>query len=298
MMGDAAVAERDLPLAEQCYAHAHAHYPHNPRAALNLGVTRVERRDYAGALEALDHLAEEVGDGRDGDWVELRLAGQYNAALAHWYRAHETPAEDTADLHAALVLGRDLALVVGHLLLRPELDDERRSSLETLEGGGLALLAGIIVDAAGAGVDLGGVHAAVALEVPTVRRGLGRRPTSVAPPAWLEALAQEDWHRPVTVQVLERAARAAHDHDARTRYNLAVLRARLLRRTTAALGTDLVRADPERHGVGRAFRDLGFAVERDRGLVRWAEGDALIEPLRELDPERFDEILRRAAPPG
>jgi hypothetical protein len=295
MMGDAAVADDDLDLAQRCYAEAHSRHPHNPRAALNLGVTLVERRRYAEALAALDDLARELAGPRGEQWVELRLAGRYNAALAHWYRSYETPAEDTTDLRDALTIGRALALDVGRMLLEPGIDAERRASLETLEGGGLALLAGIIVDAADAGVDLGEARGSVEIETPPApgglraKVGLGHGPAET--PAWLDALAGERWYRPGTVRVLEHAARTTHAHDPRARYNLAVLRARLLTRIVATLGVEQVRSEPDRHGLDQAFADLAAAVDRDRGHIRWARDDPLIAPLRDLDPQRFARLV-------
>ena len=290
MMGDAAAAEGDYELAERCYAEAHHRHPQNPRAALNLGVTRVERHRYAEALTALGALDEMVGEGRDGRWIELSLAGRYNAALAHWYRAFETPAADTADVRQALVTARGLALDIGHLLLEPQIDGERRQSLRMLEGGGLALLAGVMVDAVGAHVVLGDDCAEVALDVPRSDRRL-KLHRAAAPPPWLEALAGDRWYRLTTVPVLEHAARHGHRHDGRTRYNLALLHARFLQQTLPVVGVDAIRADPRAHGVDRAFADLEFCLESDPSQLDWAREDVLLRPLAAIDPERFARLV-------
>ena len=289
LMGESAQAQGDFPFARQCYEKALELHPHHAGAMLNLGITHVELWAFGPAVEVLDQLETELSrEQGDGKLVELRLSGRYNAALSHWYLACGGQGEaERRELCRAVTTARDLALAIPLGLERQDLPADRRHVVEALEGATIAMLQGILVDALSARVEVAACDAKSMDVAPiAVKGGVLRRAREAAPPTWLSRLAAEGWYDIGTVQVLGRALTKAHQRDARTRYNRAVARARLL---------ELSHGPPPRTIVDQALTDLQFAVGHDRSHVRWAARDRLIEPLRAVAPERFADILRDAS---
>lgn len=298
LMGEAAQVEGDFLLAQRCYQRALELRPEQPGATLNLGVTLVKRRRFHDALETLTELDRRLAEeGSDPRLVDVRLAALYNIALVHWHRALSGETPDRRQLRLALTTGRRLALDCAFMPSTAGVAKERRPALERLRGGALTLLAGMIVDALGAGVDVGGMRARIPTRppAPATLKGrivLARQPW---PPPWLAALEGSDWCDRRTVPVLAAKARRDYAADARTRYNLAVLEARVLALAlrSKAVGLAHVHADrPWGDTIDRAFEDLEFAFSREPSRVAWARKDLLLLPLKDLDARRFTELVR------
>ena len=301
LMGDTARRDENYEVAVACYERAIKRRAGHPGGLFNLAVCRMYLDRLEPALDALEMLEDKLATAKEpgAGWSDLRLSACYNAVLVHWYLAEKHKRDHAPELREAVRKCRSMALAIAEGLGDDALTTERRTFLDALAGATIALLAGLLVEAFAHGIT-----PPVDAEADARARRLssgdpaadGRLRDKLNPigssapeqPEWVALLTSDTWHQLRTALALAKVARKLYGRNARTRYNLAVMQARVLRTPTP----------PGESAAEQALKDLEFALEHEPFRAKWAKRDNLLEPLKLAANDAYEQLFEPGAHPG